>query len=42
MTTTAVLRGALRVAAARLTEQAVARLLAANEAREDEEAQAVR
>ena len=37
-TATAVLRGVLRVAAARLTEQAAARLLAASEGRADEDA----
>jgi hypothetical protein len=42
MTATAALRGVLRAAAARLTEQAAARLLAASEAREDEEAEPVR
>ena len=39
MTATAALRGALRVAAARLTEQAAARLLAASEAHADGEAE---
>ena len=41
-TATAAFRGVLRVAAARLTEQAAARLLAASEAQADEEAEPVR
>ena len=39
MTATAALRGVLRVAAARFTEQAAARLLAASEARANDEAE---